>query len=90
MQRVELQRKNISMSINLTGMTVEEGIAELDQYLDDAFVSGLQQVTVIHGRGTGALRSGLHNYLRKHPHVESFRLGKYGEGEAGVTIVTLK
>ena len=90
MQRVELQRKNISMSINLTGLTVEEGIVELDQYLDDAFVSGLQQVTVIHGRGTGALRSGIHNYLRRHAHVESYRLGKYGEGEAGVTIVTLK
>ena len=89
-QRIELQRKNIGMSINLTGKTVEEAIIELDQYFDDAFVSGLTEVTVIHGVGTGALRSGIHNYLRRHPHVAEYRLGKYGEGEAGVTIVKLK
>ncbi len=87
---VQLARKPVSLSVDLHGYTVEEAIVELDKYLDDAFLAGLHEVSVIHGKGTGALRSGIHQFLRRHPHVDSFRLGKYGEGEGGVTIVTLK
>lgn len=77
----------ISSEINLLGKTVDEAIAELDKYLDDAYMSGVHQVRVIHGKGTGALRSGIHNYLKRQKHVKSYRLGVFGEGEAGVTIV---
>lgn len=62
----------------------------LDKYLDDCVLSGLPSVRVVHGKGTGALRSGIHIFLKKHPHVKSFRLGTFGEGEMGVTIVELK
>lgn len=88
--RVRLERKAVSMSINLHGYDVEQAIIEVDRYLDDAFLSGLNEVSIIHGKGTGALRSGIQAFLRRHPHVSSFRLGEYGEGDAGVTIVTLK
>ncbi|MBR3843047.1 MAG: Smr/MutS family protein [Christensenellaceae bacterium] len=88
--RVRLAQKSISLSVNLQGMNVEDALIELNQYLDDAFLSGLKEVSVVHGKGSGILRSNVHTFLRKHPHVENFRLGKYGEGETGVTIVTLK
>ena len=68
---VSLETKPVSMSINLHGYTVEEAIVELDKYLDDAFLAGLQEVSIIHGKGTGALRSGVQSYLRHHPHVEN-------------------
>ena len=87
---VRLQRKSVSLFINLHGYNVEDAIIEIDKYLDDAFLSGLSEVSIIHGKGTGALRSGVQSYLRHHPHVASFRMGKYGEGEEGVTVVTLK
>lgn len=81
---------NISAEINLLGKTVDEAIAELDKYLDDAYLSHLEQVRVVHGKGTGALRTGVHQYLRRLKYVDSFRLGEFGEGDAGVTIVTFK
>ena len=61
----------------------------IDKYLDEAFVARLSQVRIVHGKGTGALRSGIHSFLKKHPHVKSFRLGTFGEGEMGVTVVIL-
>ena len=78
---------HISPDINLLGMTVDEATAVLDKYLDDAYLAGLNQVTVVHGKGTGALRKGIHTYLKRQKHVKSYRLGTFGEGEAGVTIV---
>ena len=80
----------MSMEINLLGKTVDEALAELDKYLDDAYLSHLSSVRVVHGKGTGALRNGVHNYLRKVSYVSSFRLAEYGEGDAGVTIVEFK
>lgn len=80
---------SISPEINLLGKTVDEAIAELDKYLDDACLSHLSSVRVVHGKGTGALRNGIHQYLRRQKHVKSFRLGEFGEGDAGVTIVEL-
>ena len=82
-----MKSATISPEINLLGKTVDEAINELDKYLDDAYLSKLTQVTIIHGKGTGALRSAVQAYLRKQKHIKSFRSGVYGEGEAGVTIV---
>lgn len=81
---------SISTEINLLGKTVDEAIAELDKYLDDAYIAHVKSVRVVHGKGTGALRKGVHNYLKRQKHVDSFRLGEFGEGDAGVTIVTFK
>ena len=81
---------SVGPEINLLGKTVDEAIAELDKYLDDATLAHLSSVRVVHGKGTGALRAGVHNYLRRQKHVKSFRLGTFGEGDAGVTIVELK
>lgn len=81
--------KSIKPEINLLGLTVDEAIMELDKYLDDACLSHLNQVRVVHGKGTGALRKGIHEYLKRQSYVKSFRLGEYGEGDAGVTIVEL-
>lgn len=80
----------ISPEINLLGCTVDEGIARLEKYLDDAYISHLASVRVVHGKGTGALRNGIHQYLRKCKNVADFHLGEFGEGDAGVTIVTFK
>lgn len=79
----------ISHEINVMGMTVIEAIGAIDKYLDDACLAHLNKVTIIHGKGTGALRKGIHDYLKKQKHVKSFRAGEFGEGEYGVTIVEL-
>ena len=81
---------SISPEINLLGKTVDEALAALDKYLDDAYLSHLKSVRVVHGKGTGALRSGVHRYLKGVSYVKAFRLGEFGEGDAGVTIVEFK
>lgn len=81
---------SVSTEINLLGKTVDEALAELDKYLDDAYLAHLPAVRIVHGKGTGALRKGVHNYLRRMKHVASFHLGEFGEGDAGVTIVEFK
>ena len=81
---------SVSTEINLLGMTVDEGVSALEKYLDDACMAHLETVRIVHGKGTGALRKGVHDYLRRQKRVASFRLGQYGEGDAGVTIVQLK
>ncbi|MBC8573979.1 endonuclease MutS2 [Jingyaoa shaoxingensis] len=81
---------SVSTEINLLGKTVDEALAELDKYLDDAYLSHMPSVRVVHGKGTGALRKAVQNYLRRQKHVASYRLGEFGEGDAGVTIVTFK
>ena len=78
------------MEINLLGLNVDEAIIEVDGFIDNSLMSKLNILYLIHGKGTGALRKGLHEYLRRHQNVKSYRLGVYGEGEAGVTVVELK
>lgn len=80
----------VSVSINLIGKTVDEAMPELDKYLDDAYLAHLPQVTIIHGRGTGALKNAVHQKLRRSSHVKNFRLGEFGEGGYGVTVVDFK
>ncbi len=81
---------SIKPELDLRGMMVSESLETLDKYLDDAYLSGLSQVTIIHGKGTGALRTAVTTHLKGHSHVESSRMGKFGEGEMGVTIITLR
>lgn len=79
-----------SARLDVRGLTVDDCIMELDRYIDYMLRMGLGEFTIVHGKGTGALRSAVNQYLRKSPYVKSFRLGVYGEGEDGVTIVVLK
>lgn len=81
---------SVSPEINLIGLTVDEAVPELDKYLDDAYLAHLPQVRVVHGRGTGALRAGVHKHLKRLKYVKEFHLGEFGEGDTGVTIVTFK
>ena len=84
------RNQSISPELNLLGMTTDEALSELDKYLDDARMSHLSSVRIVHGKGTGALRKAVHNYLRKQKWVKKYRLGDFGEGDAGVTIVQLQ
>jgi len=81
---------HVSAEINLLGKMVDEALSELDKYLDDAYLAHLPTVRVVHGKGTGALRTAVHSHLKRVKYVKSYRLGEYGEGDAGVTIVTFK
>ncbi|WP_245157215.1 Smr/MutS family protein [Anaerovorax sp. IOR16] len=80
----------ISMSMNVIGKNLDDASMEVDKYLDDAYMAGLKEVTIIHGRGAGILRDGLSQLFRHHKHVEKYRKGAYNEGGDGVTIVTLR
>jgi len=85
-----LKSKNVSPEINVIGQNVEDAIFIVDKYLDDCYLSNLPSARIVHGKGTGKLRNGIHSFLKNHPHVKSFRLGTFGEGEMGVTIVEFK
>ena len=82
--------RSAKTDLDLRGMTVEEAILEIDRFIDNAVLAGLDRLTLIHGKGTGALRAGVQIHLRSHPQVKAFRLGTFGEGETGVTVVELK
>lgn len=81
---------NVRMELDLRGQNLEESLMEVDRFLDEGFLSNLGQVYIIHGKGTGVLRTGISDYLRRHKHVKSYRLGNYGEGGTGVTVVELQ
>ena len=81
--------ENIRTELDLRGMALDEAIMEVDRFLDEAFLGNLGQVYIIHGKGTGALRSGIQDFLRRHKHVKSYRLGQFGEGGAGVSVAEL-
>ena len=89
-REVKLNLKSVSTSLDIRGLDGEEGKYRTDMYLDEAFVAGLEEVTIIHGKGTGALKTAILAMLRNHPHVKKFRDGEYSEGGNGVTVVTLK
>ena len=78
------------MELDIRGMMSDEGVLEVERFIDSSQLAGISQVTIIHGKGTGALRAAVHQCLKCHPSVKSYRLGAYGEGEAGVTVVELK
>ena len=81
---------NISTECNIIGMRVDEAMPIIDKYLDDAYLSHMESVRIVHGKGTGALRSAVQSHLKKLSYVKSYRAGEHGEGDAGVTIVTFK
>ena len=87
---VSMAARQVPLEIDVRGQLPEEAIDNVDKYLDDCMMAGLSEVSIVHGKGTGVLRSEISQHLRRHPHVAEFRLGRYGEGETGVTIVTLK
>ena len=86
----EFKPISISPEINVIGQNVDEACFVIDKYLDTCFLNGLKQIRIVHGKGTGKLRLGIQNFLKTHPHVKSFRIGTFGEGEMGVTVVELK
>ncbi|MGE5473817.1 MAG: endonuclease MutS2 [Ignavibacteriales bacterium] len=83
------KERSVSLELDLRGQTLDEAVANTDAYLDNVYLAGIKNVTIIHGKGTGVLRKGIHEFLKKHPNVKSYRLGVFGEGEQGVTIVEL-
>lgn len=88
--RSSLKSQSVSSEINLIGFTVDEAIPIIDKYLDDCYIAKLSPIRIVHGKGTGALRNGIHRYLKTNKLVDTFRLGTFGEGEMGVTVVSLK
>ena len=89
-QRINVMTRTVRQEVDVRGMALDEAIPEVQKFLDDAMLSSLREVSIIHGNGTGILRAGISDCLRRHPCVSDFRLGRYGEGETGVTIVTLR
>lgn len=89
-REMKLNLRNVSTSVDLRGMDAEEAIYTVDKYLDEAYLGGLKEVTIIHGKGTGVLRNTITDMLKRHRHVRTYRLGNYGEGGSGVTVVELK
>lgn len=89
-RELKLNLRNVSTSVDLRGMDAQEAIYSVDKYLDDAYLGGLKEVTIIHGKGTGVLRNTITDMLRRHGHAKAYRLGNYGEGGSGVTVVELK
>lgn len=89
-REAKLNLKNVATSVDLRGMDAEEAIYTVDKYLDEVYLGGLNEVTIIHGKGTGVLKSAITDLLRRHPHVKGSRLGNYGEGGTGVTVVQIK
>ena len=88
--KTEIKNKNLTNEINLIGQTVDEAITNLDMFIDSCVIATINEIRIIHGRGTGALRKGLHDHLKKHKNIAEFRFGAYGEGDAGVTVIELK
>ena len=87
---LDMKSKSVSPEINVIGQTVEDALFIVDKYLDDCYLANLPTARIVHGKGTGKLRNGIHDFLKKHPHVKSYRLGTFGEGEMGVTVVEFK
>jgi len=81
---------DVKLELDVRGKNIEEAMMEIDRYLDEVFLQGYNQVSIIHGKGTGVLRAGLQDFLRKHTYVKQTRTGQYGEGGSGVTIIELK
>lgn len=88
--KTDAMARSVATECDVRGMTLDEALMKVDEFLDVCMMQGLGEVYIIHGKGTGVLRSGIQQELRHHPHVKSFRLGAYGEGESGVSVVTLK
>lgn len=85
-----LKSKNVASEINVIGLNVDQAVPIVDKYLDDCYMANLESARIVHGKGTGRLRDGIHSFLKKNPHVKSYRMGTYGEGEMGVTVVYFK
>ena len=90
MAKTHAMSRTVPLESDVRGMALDEAIPAVDTYLDEATLAGLREVSIIHGKGTGVLRTGIQRHLKRHMHVKSYRDGIYGEGEQGVTVVTLK
>ncbi|HSH35911.1 Smr/MutS family protein, partial [Schnuerera sp.] len=87
---IKSKSSNIKNEIDLRGYTLDEALLDLDKYIDDAYIAGLKEAYIIHGKGTGVLREGIKSYIKVHKNIKTFRTGKYGEGGEGVTVIELK